>query len=445
MSAIELQKTISDGGLRSINFFNGRLLTARDLSQEQAVNREALRRLGQALGSGVVEGLEVFKSPTATAVAPVVTVEPGLAVNQAGQALLLGKQIELTLARPAGAATGGASIFVTCQPPQTGTYVAGAGAYVLTIAPAEVTEGRAQASGLSGNAACGTDVVVEGVQFRLLQLNVTPADLSDAAHLRNRLAYKCFGADDPRAVDFLRNPFGKSLSQYGLIDDLRATCLKENETPLAVIYWTTSGGIVFIDRWAARRRVTRPAATERWPWFVSDRRVSEAEATFLQFEEQLREIRETESNLPQIVATDRFDYLPPVGLLPSIGVGVIAAPPVPSDPDLPNEASFFRVGEFALNLFPVGTVPTPGFDYRRFFDGQAYHPPAFIEGAMVDPLIRLGLPFAPINLRRNDPIKLFQIVDSEGVRPYLLFVSAFVPFHAEARFDVMRWNFTNFA
>ena len=50
MSAVELQNPILDGGIRSVNFFNGRLLTARDLSREQDANREATNRLGQALG-----------------------------------------------------------------------------------------------------------------------------------------------------------------------------------------------------------------------------------------------------------------------------------------------------------------------------------------------------------------------------------------------------------
>ena len=38
MSAAELQTPILDGGIRSVNFFNGRLLTARDLSREQEAN-----------------------------------------------------------------------------------------------------------------------------------------------------------------------------------------------------------------------------------------------------------------------------------------------------------------------------------------------------------------------------------------------------------------------
>ncbi len=60
-SQISLQQPILDGGIRSINFFNGRLLSARDLTREQSANREADRRLGQAIGEGIAYGLEVSK------------------------------------------------------------------------------------------------------------------------------------------------------------------------------------------------------------------------------------------------------------------------------------------------------------------------------------------------------------------------------------------------
>ena len=65
-SSIDLQQPIIDGGIRSINFFNGRMLTARDLTREQSANREVTRRLGQAVGEGVAYGLEVSKSKSAS-------------------------------------------------------------------------------------------------------------------------------------------------------------------------------------------------------------------------------------------------------------------------------------------------------------------------------------------------------------------------------------------
>ena len=105
-SQISLQQPILDGGIRSINFFNGRLLSARDLTREQSANREADRRLGQAIGEGIAYGLEVSKSTASTQQSPVVTVEAGLAINRLGQTLMLSAKTEVALVRQAAPGPG---------------------------------------------------------------------------------------------------------------------------------------------------------------------------------------------------------------------------------------------------------------------------------------------------------------------------------------------------
>ena len=58
-----------------------------------------------------------------------------------------------------------------CQPLQPGTYSAGAGAFLLTIAPAKRGEGRAKVSGLGNeDAGCNIAFSIHGVQFRLWRL-----------------------------------------------------------------------------------------------------------------------------------------------------------------------------------------------------------------------------------------------------------------------------------
>ncbi|MFN7277616.1 MAG: hypothetical protein ACK5VP_07465, partial [Betaproteobacteria bacterium] len=54
-----LQEAVLDGGIRSVNFFNGRLLTGKDLSREQDARRQSDRRIAQANGHGIAWGLEV--------------------------------------------------------------------------------------------------------------------------------------------------------------------------------------------------------------------------------------------------------------------------------------------------------------------------------------------------------------------------------------------------
>src|SRR5262245_30677159 len=276
MSPIDLQTLVFDGGIRSVNFFNGRLLSGEDLSQEKAANREARRQLGRALGDGIAYGLEVSETPgLSTRQAPVVTVEPGLAVNRQGQTLGLTTRVDLSLVRPmaSGATAAVASIFDDCQPLQPGVYVAGTGVYLLVLSSAAGGQGRAPVSGL-GNAmaACNVRDLIEGVQFRLIPLELPLAEVNDQDHLRNRVAYRCFGVADAQV--FLRNPFAPPLDGYGLLDTLRPDTLTDCDVPLATLHWTAADGIKFIDLWSVRRRVTRPTTDERWHLLLGDRRLS---------------------------------------------------------------------------------------------------------------------------------------------------------------------------
>ncbi|MBP6711565.1 MAG: hypothetical protein KA150_09975, partial [Propionivibrio sp.] len=63
---------------RRVNFFSGRLLSADDMRQEQSAVSQRDRRLGTAIGSGVVRGLEVQPVPGA---ANLLQIEAGLAIN----------------------------------------------------------------------------------------------------------------------------------------------------------------------------------------------------------------------------------------------------------------------------------------------------------------------------------------------------------------------------
>jgi hypothetical protein len=409
MDTIALEKPLTDGGIRTVNFFNGRLLSGEDLTQEQSAQREARQHLGQALGDGVAFGLEVNETMgVSTPTAPVVTVRPGLAVNRRGQTIHLARNVDVSLVRPLNGLATTTSIFAECQPPQSGVYIAGAGVYLLTIAPAWTSEGRAPVNGLGNTtAACNTRYTVESVQFRLLQLDLPLAELSDLHHLRNRLAGRCFGAEV--LSTFSSDPFGPVTEQYGLLDELRPQRLTDVEVPLAVLHWTADG-IRFIDLWSVRRRITDPGGPSRWALVTGERRRSEATAMFLQFQDHVETLRTTEIHLETLVATQRFVYLPPVGVLPVHEDGTVA-----------------------------------GIEYRIFFDQQAYHPPVFIEEAVIEPLIRGALPYPPIHLHTQDPIRLYRVVAGTVVRPYLLFTSAHVPPLGEARFDVVRWNFSNFA
>jgi hypothetical protein len=424
---INLQEPILESGISSINYFTGRLLTASDLSREKAANREADRRLGRALGEGVAYGLEVRPSPESKTDAPLLRIEPGLAVNRMGQTLSLRDATDLTLIRKAEAGASGSSLFIECQPIQTGTYIAGQGVYLLTIAPAESRKGRALVSGLGNEAAsCNTDTIIESVQFRLIQIDsfLDQNELQDEILLRNRMAYRCFGANQTRA--FPSNPFSPPLDRYGLLDELRNTVLTDCDTPLAVIYWTLSGGIEFVDMWAARRRLTSRAHDNRWQWLTSDRRLSEAEAGLLQFEDQIRDILDTESGVDGVVATDRFEFLPPVGWLP------IKTPT-------------------GLMTIKNSTVSS-GFSTQVFFGTRASRELALLDAAQWRSLFHDALSHEPVDLRGNERLRLYliwenvQAVESGAVTQLILvFASPTLPYRGVARFGYSKWDLSRVA
>jgi hypothetical protein len=418
--ASNLLTPILNNRTRSINFFNGRLLTGEDLTSEQKVNRVAHSLLGQAVGSGVAYGLEVSESAKlSTPQTPVLTVTQGLAVNPNGATLLLDSDTDISLVRPADTTTTSTtSVFKECTPMQSGVYIAGAGVYLLTVGPASATQGLAEVSGVSSAAApCNSKYKADGVQFRLVQINLTLDELSDVNHLRNLVAYKCFGPTDWAAN--VTDPFGTPPAGHGLIDQLRgAKTITGCEVPLAVLYWTANDGIVFIDMWAARRPLVTLDLLNSWAPGAGRRRFAEGLAMFLQFQEQSNALVQSAANPLSVKATDYFRYLPPAGLL------------------------------------PIGNVaPTDGFDYLQFFSGNTYRNPVFVEGATVEHLVHNSFLYPPIDLTNAEMLWLYQIrenqegFDTSTFNPpqlYMVFVNGHVPFQGAAQFDLNYWNYANY-
>ena len=417
MSATDLQTPVTDGAIRSINFFNGRLLSARDLTLEQSAYREADRRLGKAIGDGIAYGLEVTKPTNFKKESPSVTVEAGLGINRQGQTLMLKARTDVALVRTSNTSAASAG-FSDCLPLQTGAYVAGAGIYLLTIAPAQTSEGRAVTSAINpATTTCNTDTVVSAVQFRLIQIDskFTQQELQSTNRLRNIIAYRCFGAADIKP--FIADPFGAEVKKWGLLDDLRSNPLTDCEVPLAVLFWTEADGISFIDMWSVRRRIIEPKTASMWITLNSDRRCAEAEAMFLQFQDQLQDLRKQPLNLATVDATTFFNFLPPIGFL------------------------------------PVGTAPLPAFDYKAFFQNKIHRDPVFIEGAQMDSLMKEALSYPPLDLSSGEMVWLYfirenvQLFDLGGAqRPetYLVFVNGHTLYRGDARYDLNRFDFGNF-
>lgn len=433
---VNLLNPVPSSRMKSVSFFNGRLLAGEDLTTEQKTNRIAHSFLGQAIGDGVVEGLEVSISTQLNQVrAPVLKVSQGLAINKNGGILSLENDTDVALVRPSSETNGtsASTTFQACIPVQAGPYIAGACVCLLTIGPATEGQGLAQVSGISTvTAPCNTAYNLQAVQFRLLPINLTQDELNDVNHLRNLIAYKCFGftKDFNSQTAFVTDPFSTPLTTYGLIEDLRTKQVLTNcEVPLAMLYWTSDAGVVFVDMWSVRRPVIPQSPTETWAPLASRRRMAEGLAMFLQFQSQIDDMVEGGiggAALTTIVAGDQFNYLPAFGVLP------LASPQSPN-----------------------------GFTYSQFFSKCTYPcartseglcTPIFIEGAKVESLFNCSLLYPPINLDSQEAIWLYwvrinmQPQDGDIVVPevYLVFTNGHVRYEGWAQYDLNYWDYANF-
>jgi hypothetical protein len=407
--AANLFTPILNDRTRSIHFFNGRLLTGEDMTAEQRGQHAAHELLANAVGDGVVHGLEVTIAADSSLAAPVVTVTQGLAINRKGETLLLPADTRVQLVRTADAVPPARTLFTACTPPQSGVYVAGAGVYLLTLCSTVAADGSASVSGLGGQpAGCNTRFAVEAVQFRLIELPLTDAEMQDVAHLRNLVAYRCFGVSPSFATD----PFGSPDEPPTLLDQLRPRSLTDCDVPLATFYWTATGGLVWGDMWSVRRRVAERTAAVPLAGFIADHSAT-MDAMLLQFEQQLSPIA-----APALKARDVFRYLPPIGVL------------------------------------PVARGRSAGLSQLTFFDQLTTRGPVYVEGSRLHGIVRDALAHHPLDVNSKELIRLYlvrenrQAIDQQrAIAPAaaLLFVSGHARYWGDAHYDVAKWNYSNFS
>jgi hypothetical protein len=461
MSAVGLLTPILTGGIQNVNFVNGRVLTSADLTAERTANLQRQRLLGNAIGDGVASGLQVTLSASSVAYGQqIVHIAAGLAVNRNGDLLQLPADTDITLTAPAQSAAANGGLFAPCQPPQM--QLTNPGIYVLTILPASGYQGQAPTTQLNSNgvaSACTSQYATAGVQFRLAQLTLasTGTGLQPALYLlanqiqsqlasggsasavapalsqlRNGLAYACFGVEQLEAYPASPFEFLTQPQTYGLIDQVRASGLLTNcEVPLALLYWT-SAGVQFLDLWSVRRRLTQSAISQQWPLLDGDRRRSEAEAMFLQFEDQIQSL--LAANSADVIADRYFLYLPPAGILPVTGNGITVV---------------------------TGTPATPALDMAAFFAEHIPQDVATTDGDLLRNLFFLALDYEPISLAQTGEIQLYvvwenvQAVNGGGSGQLaIVFASPAIRYQGIARFvpkadtagaGTARWSISRFA
>ncbi|HEX6096513.1 MAG TPA: hypothetical protein VF432_09335 [Thermoanaerobaculia bacterium] len=398
---------------RAPHFFNGRLLTGEAMTDEQRAQRVANELLAQTVGNGVAYGLEVSRASLLDTIdRPVVTVKSGVAINRKGEILLLNADTQVQLVRPADPVPEPSKIFRACTPVTTGTYIADAGVYLLTVSSIRASNGLTQVSGLGDTpAGCNVKYIVDAVEFRLLELPVDDATLGDVPRLRNLVAYECFGVE--ALDDFARDPYVTATEPDTILDDVAA--LTDCDVPIAILYWTATGGIQWIDLWAVRRRIT--TAKNASPSLLDDTRLAVAEAMREQFRVQLQSI--AGSALYQ--ARTNFRWLPPAGLVPLAG-GVL-----------------------------TGFTPDAFFSGKTWNRHLSWPAPVYMEGGMLEALFRLSAQYPPIDLQNKEMLWLYSVRENlralhtgGNVQPVAVFANANLPYFGEPRLDRAHWNYSNY-
>ena len=459
-----LNTPIVEGGLDRIPFFNGRVLTAEDLKTEQNANADERRRLGRALGTGVVDGLFVRKTSDQT-----VTVESGLGLAPSGQVVELPQTTEVSvlssIEREETAGTRGA--FADCAV-QSATVTTGAGAYLLVVEPASTPDGRTPRTTLGGDGAagdCGAKRRVEGARLRLVPLDtrddaLVPSSLANGSSeydiqnlsekvssarendeepmpkrvskLRNMLAHVCLRtpsalADTASLYDTLRRQArgerSDPVGSEGPLDVLRRRARQgrvdtlDDAVPLGLLYWS-SDRIEFVDVWSVRRRVHRPDPQQPLP--ATARRRAETEAAIYQFQDHVADLEQdlSPSAMASVSAKAHFAILPPVGILPEQADG------------------------------------QPGFNLLSFFEGMTVRDPVFIDGTRLTTLFRSARGHSSRRILDGEFWWLYRIRQNRSGEftgsqtdedtAYLAFASGFLPHVGEAQFDLARWNYGNY-
>lgn len=417
---LALQEPVGDGGIESVNFFNGRLLASDDMGREQRARQLADARLGLAMGSGVALGLEVSRSPVASADgAPALIVQPGLAISPLGQCLRLAQPERLRLTRTDSTsfAQPGVCLFSDCTPLAGGKYVAGEGLYLLTIAPAEVRAGRARANGLAGSdVACNTDRRIEAVQFRLLEVpsSLYPALDTTRPDFRNQIAYRCFGKGV--LTDWATRLMAQAARSDDLLSEMAGHGLSNQEVPIALLGFTGVANLYLLDNWAVRRPVALADPPGMLHSLAAPRRQAVGLAMFEQFQQQLAERRKVPAPAPAPQARTDFPYLPPVGILPNMSAS----------------------------------------EAQAFLGGMTVRGPVHINSAQLEQLVRDSLSYPAIRSAGTEVVWLYAVAENliEAARaaadparadPYLVFASGNIAYRADARFNLHRWNYANYA
>lgn len=444
MTTAKLFESILDARVRSPNYFQGRLLTASDLNAEREAHLERQRMLGRAIGAGIVEGLWVEEDRTAAVTDPTLTIHKGVALNGEGHLLSLAESVNLVLTELAEPGSDEhACFFGPCDVNSpTEALPTADGFYLVVATPVSTFREKAPMGALEpvkAGAGCGRKWVVPGVNFSIVPFDpLNVPGLSDStrtsvetlvtgvvnaaseSQLRNLVAHISFGGDEGHA--WTEDPWAQRngelrLSSYGIVDYLRSlevitTC----EVPLAIVRWGPTR-LEFVDCWSVRRRPVTQFLDGDWPLVSSNRLRVEQEARYMQFQDHLGDLVSQLGDATAVDGAEYFRYLPAAGIAPLL------------------------------------TATRGGVSVESFFAAVPTRQPVeYINGEQIRTILTRSFDYEAVDLHDDEMVWLYRPWQQEPAqgagatdRSYVVFTSGHMPPMNISRYDVARWDYSNYA
>ncbi|HEU4621360.1 MAG TPA: hypothetical protein VFS42_03975 [Burkholderiaceae bacterium] len=277
---------VVDSGRRRPFYFDGRFLTANDLIADQDYIRARQSDLAQAIGAGVIRGLEVSLSTDGTGQTPLIRIGAGSGITPAGDLVAVANATDVRLNDIPTSQQIDAQLGIKLLP--TAATLNRSGLFVLALRSVEFSANPVAAYPTTLD---GTRTVRDGDIVEATAVTLIP--YPDRAGVEN--------ADAKRA----------RVAREIFLDRLRPGALQE-ALPLAMVY-LEGGAIRWMDMYMVRREV---GAESTLTAGLSPRPRALLESWIKQYQEHLDDI-DTSAVQAGFAATRYFEVLPPVGQVPA--------------------------------------------------------------------------------------------------------------------------------
>ncbi|MCI0744223.1 MAG: hypothetical protein L0Y58_02355 [Verrucomicrobia subdivision 3 bacterium] len=272
---------INDSRILS-QFFDGKFLTANDLTREQNYFLSRQADLGQASGGGIVHGLLVTEGATAGSI----IIHPGHGITAAGELVLLDEELTINLADIASIQQLNARLGLSPLPSEP--LRTRSGLFIVALRPIEFTDNpiASYPTSITGTRTVEDSDIVEAVVVTLIPYADRGGN-ADAGQRRAAVARELFVERGRRGVP-------------------------ENALPLAMIALERR----FV-RWIDPYLVRREAGAVHTNFFgVGQAPRALREAHLIQYQQHLRDVLEERGENARITAAEHFRALPPAGPMP---------------------------------------------------------------------------------------------------------------------------------